>query len=78
MVSGEQITNYTPLQEAAKGVVVSQFDKDYIEDLGLVKLDLLSLRTMSAIDDSLVNIRSQGSSLIMRKFHWMIRRLTPG
>ncbi len=63
VVSGEPLTGITPLQEAAKGVVVSQFDKDYIEDLGLVKLDLLSLRTMSAIDDSLVHIRSQGRKL---------------
>lgn len=63
VVSRDPLTNVTPLQEAAKGVVVSQFDKDFIEDLGLVKLDLLSLRTMSAIEDSLLNIRSQGKQL---------------
>ncbi|HEX3015416.1 MAG TPA: DNA polymerase III subunit alpha [Desulfobacteria bacterium] len=63
VVCREPLTNVTPLQEAAKGVVVTQFDKDYIEDLGLVKLDLLSLRTMAAIDGSLVNIRSQGKKV---------------
>lgn len=63
VVCREPLTNVTPLQEAAKGVVVSQFDKDYIEDLGLVKLDLLSLRTMSAIEDSLITLRNQGKAL---------------
>ncbi|HWJ02197.1 MAG TPA: DNA polymerase III subunit alpha, partial [Verrucomicrobiae bacterium] len=63
VVCREPLAEITPLQEAAKGVVVTQFDKDYVEDLGLVKLDLLSLRTMAAIDDSLINIRSQGKKL---------------
>ena len=30
---------------SAKGVPITQFDKDSIEELGLIKLDLLSLRT---------------------------------
>ena len=30
-----------------------QFDKDDVEDLGLVKIDLLSLRTLGAVEDSL-------------------------
>ncbi|HEX3033400.1 MAG TPA: PHP domain-containing protein, partial [Bacillota bacterium] len=57
------LVEITPLQEAAKGVIVTQFDKDYIEDLGLVKLDLLSLRTMAAIGDSLVSINSSRQRL---------------
>ncbi len=63
VVCREPLTGVTPLQEAAKGVVVTQYDKDYIEDIGLVKLDLLSLRTMAAIDSSLINIRSQGQQV---------------
>ncbi|HEX3032339.1 MAG TPA: DNA polymerase III subunit alpha, partial [Bacillota bacterium] len=57
------LVEVTPLQQAAKGVVVTQFDKDYVEDLGLVKLDLLSLRTMSAIGDSLLTINSRETRL---------------
>lgn len=52
VISREPLTAVTPLQMAAKGVVVCQFDKEYVEDLGLVKLDLLSLRTLSAVDDA--------------------------
>jgi error-prone DNA polymerase len=34
-------------------VTIAQFDKDDVEDLGLVKIDLLSLRTLGAIEDAL-------------------------
>lgn len=52
VVGRDPLTAVTPLQKAAKGVVVCQFDKEYVEDLGLIKLDLLSLRTLSAVDDA--------------------------
>jgi len=58
VVSREPLTNFTPLQSAAKGVVITQFDKDDAESLGLIKLDLLSLRTMSAVDDAVIMINS--------------------
>lgn len=52
VITREPIDTWTPLQWAAKGVVVSQYDKDDIEALGLVKMDILGLRTHSAISDT--------------------------
>lgn len=63
VVSREPLNELTPLQQAAKGMVITQFDKDDVEDLGLIKLDLLSLRTMSAIEDAMVSIHRNGSYL---------------
>ena len=54
-------TRWTPLQWAAKGVVVSQYDKDDVEALGLVKMDILGLRMHSAISDT-VRWRASGSA----------------
>lgn len=51
VVSGQPLTNVTPLQPSAKGVLITQFDKHTIEDLGLIKIDLLSLRTLSAVSN---------------------------
>lgn len=51
VVSGQPLTNVTPLQPSAKGVLITQFDKNTIEDLGLIKIDLLSLRTLSAVSN---------------------------
>jgi len=48
IITREPIDTWTPLQWAAKGVVVSQYDKDDIESLGLVKMDILGCATHSA------------------------------
>lgn len=62
VVCREDLTNYTPLQIAAKGVVVTQFDKRFVEDLGLVKLDLLSLRTLAVVQDTVETLHRQGKT----------------
>ncbi|HET6351170.1 MAG TPA: DNA polymerase III subunit alpha [Coriobacteriia bacterium] len=49
IITKEPVASWTPLQWAAKGVVVSQYDKDDVEALGLVKMDILGLRMHSAI-----------------------------
>lgn len=50
VISKESLAMVSPRQLSPKGVEILQFDKRDIEDLGLVKLDLLSLRTFSAIE----------------------------
>jgi error-prone DNA polymerase len=42
-----------------KGIVIGQFDKDDVEALGLVKMDILGLRTHSAIEDALDHIEAR-------------------
>ncbi len=42
-----------PLQRAEKGVVVTQYDKDDVEEAGLVKIDLLGNRALSTIRETL-------------------------
>jgi len=43
------VDRYLPLIESAKGYVMSHFDRDAVEDLKLIKLDLLSVRGLAAI-----------------------------
>jgi error-prone DNA polymerase len=57
VVSREPLHTVTPLVPSAKGPLITQFDKDSIEDLGLIKLDLLSLRTLSAVEDTVAAVR---------------------
>jgi len=61
VISKSPITSFSPLERSAKGVTILQFDKDDVEDLGLVKIDLLSLRTLGAIEDSLEYIKGDTS-----------------
>lgn len=43
---------YLPLEESAKGLVMCHFDRDAVEDLKLIKLDLLSVRGLAAISET--------------------------
>jgi DNA-directed DNA polymerase III PolC len=52
IITRDPVASWTPLQWAAKGVVVSQYDKDDVDTLGLVKMDILGLRMHSAISDA--------------------------
>lgn len=52
VITGDPIQEISPLQMAAKGIHVLQYDKDGVEDLRLLKLDLLCLGTLGAVEDS--------------------------
>jgi error-prone DNA polymerase len=53
VIGAEPLTNLMPLELANKGIVISAFDKDDIEALGMLKMDLLGLRIHTAIADCL-------------------------
>ncbi len=56
VISKLPLIEYVPLQNL-KGTVVTQFDKDKIEELGLLKMDFLGLRTLTIIADTLANVK---------------------
>src|SRR5581483_6585405 len=53
VITPRPIEEYVPVQRAAKGVPITQFDKDGVEATGLVKIDLLGNRALSNVDDAL-------------------------
>ena len=46
------VERYLPLETSAKGLRMTHFDKDAVEDLRLIKLDLLSVRGLAAISET--------------------------
>ncbi len=59
LVTEGPLTDVVPLERAtAPGRVVTQYDKDDVEDVGLIKIDLLGLRTLSLIHDVLDEIQA--------------------
>jgi len=56
LIGARPLTDMVPLELANKGIVIAQFDKDDVEALGLVKMDILALRIHTAIDDALDHI----------------------
>ena len=59
LVTGEPLWDIAPLERASMpGRVVVQFDKDDVEDLGLIKIDLLGLRTLSVVAETLQELEA--------------------
>jgi len=60
VIAPSKLTDFTPLFcEAGGGGIVTQFDKDDVETIGLVKFDFLGLRTLTIIDWTLKTINRQ-------------------
>jgi DNA polymerase-3 subunit alpha len=51
VISPGPLTDLAPTQMASKGVIITQFDLDSIERLGLVKIDLLGIRGLTVLGD---------------------------
>lgn len=57
VISPGLLTDFTPLYcEAGSEQIVTQFDKDDVEAVGLVKFDFLGLRTLTIVDWALRTI----------------------
>jgi len=60
VISPTKLTDFSPLYcEEGGANLVTQFDKDDIEAVGLVKFDFLGLRTLTIIDWALQNINQR-------------------
>ncbi|HET9480760.1 MAG TPA: DNA polymerase III subunit alpha, partial [Candidatus Polarisedimenticolia bacterium] len=52
------ITDHVPVEPAAKGVGIIQWEKDATEESGLVKIDLLGNRSIAVIRDALAAVKA--------------------
>jgi DNA polymerase III subunit alpha len=69
IIGKDNLTNYIPLsiakeKDSDEDVLVTQYEGKWIEEVGLLKMDFLGLKTLSIIRDALVNIKlSKGIEL---------------
>ncbi|MGC0779493.1 MAG: DNA polymerase III subunit alpha [Candidatus Acidiferrum sp.] len=59
VISARPLTHLAPLERAAKGIVVTQYDMNAIEALGLIKMDLLGQRGLTTMSLALDNIEKE-------------------
>ena len=60
LISPGRITDFSPMYcQQGSDSVVSQYDKDDVEAVGLVKFDFLGLRTLTILDMALENVNAQ-------------------
>lgn len=60
VIADRPIVHFTPVQRSANGFAMTQLAMDPIEDLGLLKLDLLGQAGLSVIRDCLDNLLEEG------------------
>jgi len=56
VISARPLTRLAPLERATKGIVVTQYDMNAVEALGLIKMDLLGQRGFTTMSLALDNI----------------------
>jgi DNA polymerase III subunit alpha len=56
VISARPLNRLTPMERATKGIVVTQYDMNAIEALGLIKMDLLGQRGFTTMSLALDNI----------------------
>jgi error-prone DNA polymerase len=53
LITAQPLVEVVPLERATKeGIVVTQWNKDSVEDAGLIKIDLLCLRTLDVVSEA--------------------------
>ncbi len=58
LLSNSELLNRTPVITSASGYPMSEFDKDDVETLGLLKLDVLGVRMQSALSHAVSEIKN--------------------
>ncbi len=57
LIGERKLCQVVPLERSSGGDIISQYDKDDVERLGLVKIDLLALPTLTVIEDTVAAVR---------------------
>ena len=57
VISRESVDEYVPLSKAADGTITTQFTMTTLEELGLLKMDFLGLRTLTVIQNAVDQVK---------------------
>lgn len=68
------VDRYLPLEKSAKGYMMAQFDRDAVESLKLVKLDLLSVKGLTAIAEAKKMLRIKSIPMQDKKSYSMLQK----
>jgi DNA polymerase III alpha subunit len=66
VVTPGPVCEIAPLERANKGIIITQYDKDAAEAVGLVKIDLLGNRSLSTVNEAIQIINAGDSGRLRR------------
>ena len=68
VISQEPLDTYLPLQRTSEGGITTQFAKETVEEIGLLKMDFLGLRTLTVINNAVQMVKeTQGIEVDFNK-----------
>ena len=70
VISQKSVDEYVPLSRAADGTITTQFTMTTLEELGLLKMDFLGLRTLTVIQNAVNMARRKQPDLDMEKIDY--------
>ena len=70
VISQKSVDEYVPLSRAADGTITTQFTMTTLEELGLLKMDFLGLRTLTVIQNAVNMVRRKRPDLDMEKIDY--------
>lgn len=59
VIAGDKVSSFVPVQRS-DDIISTQYTKDTVEELGLLKMDFLGLRNLTVIDDTIKIAKSMG------------------
>ena len=76
VISQKDIDEYVPLSKAADGTITTQFTMTTLEELGLLKMDFLGLRTLTVIQNAVRQVKENyGLQLDMEQIDYNDREV---
>lgn len=70
VLSEQPLHEVVPLQDGSDGLLMTQFAKDTVEALGLLKMDFLGLKNLSIMDNTLQMIRQEEPNFDLQKINF--------
>ena len=75
IICQDQLNRFVPLENASMpGRVVAQWDKNDREDLGIIKIDLLGLGMMAALQETVMLSAARGRPVDLAQLPRTIRK----
>lgn len=70
VLSEQPLHEVVPLQDGSDGLLMTQFAKDTVEALGLLKMDFLGLKNLSIMDNTLQMIRQEDPNFDLQRINF--------
>lgn len=68
VIAKDSLTEYTPLYQVSEGEILSQYSMEALDKIGLLKMDLLGLKTLTLLDNTVATIKlTKGVDVNLKK-----------